>query len=88
MRMKLSAKQSNLLRCFPYQRSRGELIPLFLGNLSMYKHSMHSVYAMQRKGLIELYKPGMCRLTEDGERMLREIDPEWAKLTEQSREMR
>ena len=54
----------------------------------MYKHSMHSVYAMQRKGLIELYKPGMCRLTEDGERMLREIDPEWAKLTEQSREMR
>ena len=77
--MKLSEPQQDFLRLFPCTALNDDLFPLSGHQVDAFKFTMNTVYALIRKGLIVERNTGMWSLTDEGEAVLREIDPGWAE---------
>lgn len=82
-KVRLTELQQIFLKCFPYQRLDGELIPLNGQAIRDYRLDTRQPRALVEKGLIrERGSYYSWELTDKGEEVLREIDPEWAKATD------
>ena len=77
--MKLTELQESFLLSFPYQRHwDGTLYPLSHFRIADPRLSTRQSNALIEKGLIIEQTTMIWALTEAGEKLLRELDPEWA----------